>query len=539
MARPTGIDSSSRQAADAAVIVIVLLSVFAFAPLLYPGFVQTHSGLGAIYDALAAGAPFSGWMPTQGAPGDGPLATWLLVALKALVGPLAALKLLYAASFVLAGAGMFLLARRAWGALPALVAAAVYLFFPYRLAAVYVRGALAESLLLALAPLVIWALFCACAAPRWRALFGLAFLALAATLTHPGLAIALVVLAALWRAAAGDIAASSAPGARLAPYLALGGGLLAATLVLLPGGARVLANAPDGADHFLRLYQLFSPQWGFGESGAGWQDGLSFQLGLAPLALAFVALWLAVERRDAALRRTVLVLVALAAVLAALSLTLAAPLWRMTPLPALVAYPYQMLGLAALPLALLAGAAAHALGQHEANGAAGDPPRLAATAVLLALIVVSSYPYLAPRFVDAASLPDLSHPPLARLGDEAALLDLRVEGEARPGTNVTLVMFWQALRQPRADYTVFVHLLDAQGARQGQEDARPRNGEHPTTAWLRGEIVRDEIVLPIAASAPPGEYHLSVGMYELATMARLPVAGARADAITIGPLVVK
>ncbi len=73
--------AEAQESGPEGLIVVGLLSIFAWAPLLYPGFIQTLSGLGATYDALSARPPFSGWMPTYATPGDGPLASWLLTAL--------------------------------------------------------------------------------------------------------------------------------------------------------------------------------------------------------------------------------------------------------------------------------------------------------------------------------------------------------------------------------------------------------------------------------------------------------------------------
>jgi hypothetical protein len=540
-------------------IIVILLSILAWAPLLYPGFIQTHSGLGAVYDALSARSPSSGWLPTYGTPGDGPLASWLLVILKTVVGPLAALKLLYAGSFILAGLGMYLLAKRIWGQWPGLVAAAVYMLIPYRLVAIYVRGALAESLLLALAPFLFVALHKAARLPQRRALLAAALLAMLLSLLNFGLAVLVIALALVWSVTnlqtpessepsgvSGVAHLEAQPDAHAAPsgmpdvpklavlsVLSVVAGAILGLLVLLPAGGSLLATMPGWSDHLVYFFQLFSPAWGFGESVAGWQDAMSFQIGLVPVALAIAALWGAYEAKVAVQRRAVLVLSILACALVFLTLTLAAPLWQVVPLAALVAYPWQLLGLAALPLAMLAAVAAHALMPQD------QPAALVMLAVLVAATVLGSYTYLAPRYIDAADLPDLSHPPLARLGDDILLLDAQVENQAHPGGSVKLSLVWQALRQPAADYTIFTHLLDGQGNQGGQIDVRPQNDQKPTNTWLRGEVVHDEITIPVDPGAPPGEYHLSVGMYLLATMQRLPIAGAQQGEVVLGPIKVQ
>jgi hypothetical protein len=43
------------------------------------------------------------------------------------------------------------------------------------------------------------------------------------------------------------------------------------------------------------------------------------------------------------------------------------------------------------------------------------------------------------------------------------------------------------------------------------------------SGWLPGEVVTDVHVVPIAPDAPAGEYWLAVGMYDPATVVRLPL----------------
>jgi hypothetical protein len=122
--------------------------------------------------------------------------------------------------------------------------------------------------------------------------------------------------------------------------------------------------------------------------------------------------------------------------------------------------------------------------------------------------------------------------PRADLGGQVAFLGYDIETDAgcriqdtRESCIVHLVLYWQALSPLEVDYTVFTHLLDAEGRIQGQQDRMPVGGTRPTTTWLPGEIVADSYTIPLAPDAPPGRYWLEVGMYNLATGARLPVLG--------------
>jgi hypothetical protein len=83
-----------------------------------------------------------------------------------------------------------------------------------------------------------------------------------------------------------------------------------------------------------------------------------------------------------------------------------------------------------------------------------------------------------------------------------------------------LSLFWQAGKPPDADYTVFVHVVDANGNIAAQSDSQPLNGQYPTSIWSAGETVVDERTLPVSA----GTYQVFVGLYRFETGGRLPVA---------------
>ena len=69
----------------------------------------------------------------------------------------AAMKAVLVVVFFLYSVGMFLFARRIYGAYPALVAAAVYVYAPYRLREAYIQGNYGQFIGLACYPLIFWA----------------------------------------------------------------------------------------------------------------------------------------------------------------------------------------------------------------------------------------------------------------------------------------------------------------------------------------------------------------------------------------------
>lgn len=111
-----------------------------------------------------------------------------------------------------------------------------------------------------------------------------------------------------------------------------------------------------------------------------------------------------------------------------------------------------------------------------------------------------------------------------RFGDTIELIgyDVPVKSAA-PRGKMDLKLYWHALGAALESYTVFVHLLDANGKVIGQKDAPPLNGEAPTDGWQKDEYIADTYGFDIAADAPAGAATLEVGLYDPGTGKRLTV----------------
>jgi hypothetical protein len=125
------------------------------------------------------------------------------------------------------------------------------------------------------------------------------------------------------------------------------------------------------------------------------------------------------------------------------------------------------------------------------------------------------------------------HAATAQLGDVGRLVgwDLApATTEVRPGDRLVLTLYYQVTGTTSASYTRFVHLYKEGVAMAAQMDSLPQNGDNPTSAWVPGEVVRDEVTLTIAAGAAPGKYDLQIGFYDpLADGARLPIRDAQGE----------
>lgn len=115
----------------------------------------------------------------------------------------------------------------------------------------------------------------------------------------------------------------------------------------------------------------------------------------------------------------------------------------------------------------------------------------------------------------------------ARFGESIVLEASRTRGaQFAPGDAIALDLIWRATAQPRADYTVFVHLRRSDdGAQVAANDSPPLAGAAPTTGWSAGSVITDVRGIAIPADAAPGVYRIIVGMYAYPSFERLHIDG--------------
>jgi hypothetical protein len=564
VSKPLAPISSIRQSSTAYLILAAVLCLFALAPLFYPGTIQTHNGFVPLWNSadLRANPGNWRWLPhiaTRFDPlrSDGLWPYYLAGMLP--FEPVAAIKGVLGLGWLLGSLGMFWWLKKWLGPSGALLAALVYTYLPHQIATVYVRGAWGETFFLGLLP---WAVLASESVGRR-----------ASQLKHPSTILLAVLIVFLWL-----ILGLSQLGLTLWalvfvallcwltqrrqalwPVLACCLGVILAivtTLAILATSPRSEASPWDASsiplspptnfsDHFLYPFQLFSASWGFGPSRPGWNDGISFQLGLAAVGLTFLTFFLWRHRSRASLngsdgRLLFLSGAALVSILLQFGFTQflwSLPLFSGSTLASTLTYPWQLLGLTGFCLAVLAGASVW-LDERLA--------RLPLFSAMIILVILSSYPYLLPQFIQIE--PEIRRGPQAILGtNQVALLThsfavdingttaglergpaaipLAAHGPLQAGEVVHLDVTWQALQSFTEDWKVFVHLVDANGQLLAQFDGQPHEGTYPTSHWIPGELVKDAYPLLMPATPPPGPYRVFVGFYNEVTGARLPVPG--------------
>ncbi|MGC8838902.1 MAG: 6-pyruvoyl-tetrahydropterin synthase-related protein [Anaerolineae bacterium] len=403
---------------DGGLLAVLAFSLPAVAPLLRPGYFVSHDGLLHFYRflgldrAVQAGAFLPRWFPDfafgYGQPVlnfYGPLAYYFGQVFRPLgLGLVGAAKGAYALGAVTAGLGMYLWARRAFGGrqVPAAAAALAYVYAPYHLADLYVRGALAELWAMAWVPWCLWSLT-GLLLDREPVYLVVSVGTLAAlVLTH---SLSLLVFGPVLLAYGLLL---SRQGGRRSLLWGLSTAALALTLSAfywLPAlvESRFVGLGGGGSagyrEHLAPLWSVVSPSFPY-RYFPEQPTVAEHPVGLVQAAVAALGALVCCLRRPRALGplfRPTLALTALAAFGGAFMATTASlPVWRACePVLSLLQYPWRFQALTALGTAFLAGALALLLDPNlrTAGPAAGRGRALAGwggAGTLVALLAVES-----------------------------------------------------------------------------------------------------------------------------------------------------
>ena len=129
-------------------------------------------------------------------------------------------------------------------------------------------------------------------------------------------------------------------------------------------------------------------------------------------------------------------------------------------------------------------------------------------------------------------VPTIQHPHQANFGGAVEFLGYDLESTGfSPGEVVPLTLYWRALGQMDTSYTVFTHLIDEDNRIWGQQDNLPQEGEHPTTLWIKGEVVTDRYSIIVNPDTPSGQYIIEIGLYNAETGVRLPVLDEKGETV--------
>jgi hypothetical protein len=132
--------------------------------------------------------------------------------------------------------------------------------------------------------------------------------------------------------------------------------------------------------------------------------------------------------------------------------------------------------------------------------------------------------------------------PLATFDHGVSLARAEWDALLKAGEKLNIALTWTVQSAPERDYSVFLHLVDAEGKQWGGGDGVPRQNTYPTSRWESGEVVVDERTVSVSADVPPGPYRLYAGWYDTGgRVAAFDAQGERlpSDALELGQVEVQ
>ena len=150
-------------------------------------------------------------------------------------------------------------------------------------------------------------------------------------------------------------------------------------------------------------------------------------------------------------------------------------------------------------------------------------------AVCLGAFSLRPWPRTSPAST-SVTLAAIARPLEVDFGDGVRLLGYDLSADIWvPGDTLYLTLYWQARHPVGHRYKVFTHVLgEVYNARSrsflwGQQDNEPVGGARPTSTWRSDEVIVDGYAILLDPGAPPGVYSVEIGLYDPATLERLPV----------------
>ncbi len=107
-----------------------------------------------------------------------------------------------------------------------------------------------------------------------------------------------------------------------------------------------------------------------------------------------------------------------------------------------------------------------------------------------------------------------------------------VSARVARGRALLIFLYWRALGPIADDYTVFVHLVDQNGAVVAGYDKEPRRGVAPTSTWRADERIVDAVQVPVGSEVRAGRYKVEVGLYNAGTGQRVGIVDATGTVVT-------
>lgn len=357
-------------------LLILLMSFVISLPLILPyfreGYFPTHDGEWAVvrlsemyreFKSLAIPARYSTYLNFQyGYPLFNftyPLPYYLgLIFVFLKLGFITSIKILFTASVVLSFLSMFFLAKNLWrNNMAGFVCAAFYIYVPYHIVDLFVRGSLGESLSFVLFPLILLWVKRIYEKPNSIPdilMFGILYSLL--ILTHNimavlfGLVLLLVFVFAIFKKNISFL---------LNLIISIILSLCLSAFFWIPALAEknliLLSEIPiaDRSQYFVNLSDLIIPKWGYGTPTD--INGFGYQIGIPYILVFITVFFLVLLRFNSRSSRIAIYLILSTLVISLLLFSFSSVIWSYLPLLSEINYPWTLLAVITFLISLLAG----------------------------------------------------------------------------------------------------------------------------------------------------------------------------------------
>ena len=361
------------------VLGIIILSFFACIALLNGKLISTHDKispiirLASVYHFFGDGQFLVRWVPDLRFGYGGPLFNfyppffYYLSCVLAFAGVDLIDAFNYTCILLWIGSGltMYLYAKEFFGKYGAFIAAIAYVYVPYHIVDLYVRGAVAEFTAFPLFPLILWSFYKQARKPDLLYIVtGAVSLGLLLT-SHNIMALIFTPVAFTYI----FFLCATLPENRIkALFYNLASLVLAIALAaffwlpaIIEKKYTHMSHMTSGylsyQNHFVYLRQLFYSKWGYGPSVLGLEDAMSFQIGFVHIFMTIASIFLVGKflKKSKTAGAHVIFFLAIGLITVFFTTALSSVLWKILPLIKFVQFPWRFLSIVALVVSFLSG----------------------------------------------------------------------------------------------------------------------------------------------------------------------------------------
>lgn len=327
----------------------------------------------------------------------GPFIYYVGAILSFVVGYISAAKILFLTALIAGSLGVYLLVKEIWGKYAALTSAVLYTLAPYKALDIYVRGALSESVALAIIPFVLYFSYKLVKEKKGDKYFSYTVVSFFFFLiTHNIMTVIFVPIVFLW--VLYWLYVTNWKNLKAVIYSFLFSFGLSSFFVIPAFFEKGMVQTEgltrfelDFRANFVSLKKLFLDRaWGYGTSIPGPEGGMSFQIGIIHYLLAFISLplvFLSKKKKDLKILNFSIFVIFLLSVF--MTHNKSSFIWERVSILTFFQFPWRFLSLSIITASLLGGIAISSLKKENL--------KVYFSLLIIFLAIILNWSYFRPR----------------------------------------------------------------------------------------------------------------------------------------------